>query len=327
MRRREFLLSALWLPFIASLARAQSRQGPAKLGVLSPDSPSSADLATFIRAMQELGYVEGRNIRIEFRFAENQLDRLPALASELVAWGPDVIYTNTSGGARAAANATKNIPIVVGPAGETVLLALAGNLAHPKGNVTGLSLESPEMYEKCLQLLKEMVPGLARVGVLVNPENPAWENYPAILSPAAVQLGLVLVRAASRGPTDTDKTLAGLESENLDALLVVDDSTFSPDGLVGSRIIEFAREQHLPSASTSLAYARHGALLSLGTDHRHLRLRAAEYVRRIIEGARPGDLPIERPTKFEVVINLNTAKAIGVMVPTAIMLRADEVIE
>jgi putative ABC transport system substrate-binding protein len=140
-------------------------------------------------------------------------------------------------------------------------------------------------------------------------------------------MGLVLVRAASRGPTDTDRTLAGLESENLDALLIMNDSTFSPISRVGSRIINFAREKHLPSASTSLAYARHGGLLSLGTDQRHLRLRAAEYVRRIIEGARPGDLPIERPTKFEVVINLKTAKAIGVKVPTTIMLRADEVIE
>jgi ABC-type uncharacterized transport system substrate-binding protein len=333
MRRREFMALAGGMVGWPLAARAQSRQGGAKLGILSPDSRSSADLAsgsplsTFIRALQELGYVEGRNLRIEFRFAENQLDLLPALASELVAWGPDVIYTHTSGGAQAAANATKTIPIVVGPAGEGFLFALAGNLTHPKGNVTGLSLESPEMYEKCLQLLKEMVPSLARVAVLVNPENPAWANYPAILSPAAGQLELELVRAASRGPSDIDKTLERLGSENVDALLVVDDSTFSPDGVVGSRIIEFARERHLPSTSTSAVYARYGALLSLGTDQRRLRWRAADYVRKIIEGARPGDLPIERPTKFELNVNLKTAKAIGVTVPTAIVLRADKVIE
>jgi putative ABC transport system substrate-binding protein len=303
------------------------------LGILSPDPASYADpasgseLAAFILAMHELGYVEGRNLRIEFRFAENRLDRLPALASELVAWGPDVIYTHTSGGAQAAANATKTIPIVVGPAGETVMLALAGNLAHPTGNVTGLAIEGPELYEKCLQLLKEMRPDLARVGVLVNPENPAWADFPAILSPAAVQLSLVLVRAATQGAADIDRTLAGLQRENLSALLVVNDSTFRPNGLVGSRIIDFARELRLPSASPSVNYARYGALLSIGIEQRHLRRRAAEYVSRIIEGARPGDLPIERPTKFELVINLRTAKAIGVTVPTAIMLRADEVIE
>jgi putative tryptophan/tyrosine transport system substrate-binding protein len=340
MRRRDFiaLLGELVVGLAASAAwsfptRAQSQPRAAKLGILSPDFSSSADLASgselsvFLRAMHESGYVEGRNIRIEFRFAENQLDRLPALALELVAWGPDVIYTYTSGGAQAAANGTKTIPIVVGPAGETVMLALAGNLAHPTGNVTGLSIEGPELYEKCLQLLKELLPSLTRVGVLVNPDNPAWGDYPAVLSPAAVQLGLVLVRAASRGAADIDKTLAELKSENLGALLVVNDSTFGPDGLVGSRIIEFAREQRLPSASPSVYYARHGALLSIGTDQRHLRRRAAEYVHKIIEGARPGDLPIERPTKFVLGINLKTAKAIGIMVPTAILLRADEVIE
>jgi putative ABC transport system substrate-binding protein len=281
----------------------------------------------FIRDLQELGYVEGRNIRIEFRFAENQLDRLPALASELVAWGPNVIYTYTSGGAQAAANATKSIPIVVGPAGEAVLLALAGNLAHPTGNITGLSLEGPGQYEKCLELLKEMAPRLERIGVLVNPDNPAWADYPATLNPAAVQLGLTLVRVASRGSVDIDRTLVALETEKIDALLVVNDSTFDLDGRIGGRLIESVRQRHLPSASTAYSYARNGGLLSLGTDQEYVRRRAAEYVRRIIEGARPGDLPIERPAKFTLVINLMTANLIGITLPTAILVRADEVIE
>jgi putative ABC transport system substrate-binding protein len=331
MRRRDFVLSLLCLPLFESFAHAQSLAGAAKLAILSPDPSSSADLASgsalsmFLRAMQELGYVEGRNIRTEFRFADNRLDRLPILASELVAWQPNVIYTYTGGGAQAAANATTSIPIVVGPAGEAVLLALAGNLAHPTGNVTGVTLHGLGQDEKCLQLLKELVPRASRIGVLLNPDNPAWADYPEVLNPAAGRLGLVLVRVASRGLADIDQTLAGLDSEKLDGLLQLTDSTF--EGLVGARIIEFARERHLPSASTAFNYAQRGGLLALGTDQEYLRRRSADYVHRILEGARPGDLPVERPSKVRLSINLITAKAIGVTVPPVIVARADEVIE
>jgi putative ABC transport system substrate-binding protein len=330
MRRRKFLLTSLCLPFLALSARAQSQAGAARLAILSPDASSSAGLSSgsqlsmFLRAMQELGYVEGRNIRTEFRFAENRLDGLPVLASELVAWGPNVIYTYTTGGARAAADATKSIPIVVGPAGENTMLALAGNLAHPIGNVTGLSLQGTGQVEKCLELLKELAPRASRIGVLLNPDNPVWDDDLEILNAAAGRLGLVL---ASRGAADIDRTLAGLDSEKLDALLPIDDSTFSPDGVVGVRIIAFARERRLPSASTSYIYARHGGLLALGVDHAYLRRRSAEYVHRIIKGARPADLPVERPAKVQLSVNLVTAKAIGVTVPPAIIARADEVIE
>jgi putative ABC transport system substrate-binding protein len=331
MRRRNFLLSALYLPLFASCAHAQSPAGAAKLAILSPGSASSADLASgsalsmFLQAMQKLGYVEGRNIQTEFRFAENRLDRLPVLASELVAWRPDVIYTYTTGGARAAANATKSIPIVVGPAGEEVLLALAGNLAHPIGNVTGLTLQGLGLEEKCLQLLKELAPRASRIGVLLNPDNPMSADHPKMLNPAASRLGLVLVRVASRGLADIDQTLAGLDNEKLDALLQMNESTF--EGLVGGRIIEFARERHLPSASTTFSYAQRGGLLALGTDQEYLRQRSAEYVHRIIKGARPADLPVERPSKVRLSVNLITAKAIGVTVPPAILAGADEVIE
>jgi putative tryptophan/tyrosine transport system substrate-binding protein len=333
MRRRNFLLSPLCLPLFGSSAHAQSHAGTAKLAILSPDASSSADLASgsplsmFLQAMRKLGYVEGRNIRTEFRFAENRLDRLPGLAAELVAWRPDVIYTYTTGGARAAANATTSIPIVVGPAVEAVLLTLAGNLAHPTGNVTGLTLQGLGQDEKCLQLLKELAPRASRIGVLLNPDNPAWADYPEVLNPAAGRLGLVLVRVASRGLADIDQTLAALDGEKLDALYLLGESTFSPDGLVGGRIIEFARARHLPSASTAIRYAQHGGLLALGTDQEYLRRRSAEFVHRIIEGTRPGDLPVERPSKVHLSVNLITAKAIGVTVPQALLARADEVIE
>jgi putative ABC transport system substrate-binding protein len=333
MRRRNFLLSALCLPLFASSSHAQSHAGAAKLGILSPDSSSLADLASgsplamFLQAMQKLGYVEGRNIQTEFRFAENRLDRLPALAAELVAWRPDVIYTYSTGGARAAANATTSIPIVVGPAVEGVLLKLAGNLSHPTSNLTGFSLHGLGQDEKCLQLLKELAPRVSRVGIVLNPDNPAWADYPEVLNSAASQLGLVLVRSAIRGLPDIDQTLAGLGGDKLDALYMADDSTFTPDGPVGGRIIEFARDRRLPSASTASSYAQHGGLLALGTDQKYLRQRSAEYVHRIIEGARPGDLPVERPSKVHLSVNLITARAIGVTVPPVILAGADEIIE
>jgi putative ABC transport system substrate-binding protein len=198
-------------------------------------------------------------------------------------------------------------------------------LARPTGNVTGFSLQGLTLDEKLLQLLKELAPRASRIGVLLNPDNPAWADYPAILNPAAVQLGLVLVRIASRGLADIDQTLAGLDSEKLDALLQLNESTF--EGLVGARIIEFAREQHLPSASATSSFAQRGGLLALGTDHEYLRRRSAEYVHRIIEGARPGVLPVERPSKVHLSVNLITAAAIGVTVPPVILARADEVIE
>lgn len=334
MRRRNFLLASLCAAAVAPDALAQTHPGPARLAILSPDTAASADpasgssLSIFLQAMHQLGHGEGGNLVTEFRFAGDRLDRLPALAAELVAWRPDVIYTYTGGGADAAAEATKTIPIVVGVAGEPVLLALAGNLSRPVGNVTGITLESIGQYEKCLQLLKETAPRIVRVGVLVNPGNPSWDEYPAILKPAADRLGLVLARAESRGSADIDRSLAALGSEKLDALLVGNDSTLlSGDGSVRDRIIGLARDRHLPSASTSSGYAGHGGLLSLGADQRYLRQRAADYVHRIILGARPGDLPVERPTKFKLTVNLQTAKAIGVTIPPAIVARADEVIE
>jgi putative ABC transport system substrate-binding protein len=274
-----------------------------------------------------LGHVEGRNLTVATRFAEEQLDRLPVLAAELVAWRPDVIFTHTSRAAQAAADATRSIPIVVGPAGEQVLMALAKNQAHPAGNVTGITLEGSEQYEKCLELLVELSPHISRVGVLLNPDNTAWAQYPAILGPATSRLGLVLVRAVSRGAADIEDGLAKLDAESLDALLVVNDSVFFLDAPTRSRIVAFARSRHLPSASTSLNWPKHGGLLGLGADMDLIHRRAADYVHRIIQGERPGDLPVERPARLRLSVNLETAKAIGVTIPPMVLGRADEVIE
>jgi putative ABC transport system substrate-binding protein len=273
-----------------------------------------------------LGYVDGRNIRLDIRFAENRLDRLPSLAAELVKVRPDAIYTASTPGAFAAAGATTSIPIVVGPAGEDTMEQLAGkNFARPVANVTGFTLDLGGVAEDqlCLQLLKEAAPGASRIAVVVNPDNPP--DYPNVLQAAAP--GVVLIRVESRGAVDIGPTLSHYTNGTVDGLLLADDSTLAGDSGVRARVIEFAREQHLPSASTYTNYAREGGLLSVGTDMGPIFRSAAEYVHRIIHGARPSELPVQRPTKFEMVVNLKTAKALGLTVPQSILLRADEVIE
>jgi len=204
---------------------------------------------------------------------------------------------------------------------------LAGNFAKPVANVTGFTLSVGSPNEKCLQLLKEAAPALSRIGVLLNPDNRLWLDTPITLNAAAEQLGLALIRVESRGAVDIDRTLSHYTNGTVDGLLLANDSTLAGDPSVRARVIEFAREQHLPSASAHAAYARDGGLLSLGTDMGPMFRGAAEYVHRIIHGARPSELPVPRPKKFELVINLKTAKALGLTIPPSIPARADEVVE
>ena len=331
MNRRVFLLSGLCLAGIGSRAPPLRSADLPRLAILAPSpstaaDPASRDLfATFLVALRELGYADGRNIRLDIRFAENRLDRLPGLAAELVMARPDVIYTDTTPGALAAAGATTSIPIVVGPVREETMERLAGNFARPVANVTGFTLAGVSVDQKCLQLLKEAAPDMSRVALLSNPDNPAWRDYRDALNAAADQLGLTLIFAESRGAVDIDRTLAELANKAPDGLLILNDSTLG--GGVRARIVTFARERHLPSASLGSGYAQAGGLLSLGTDMGFIFRRAAEYVDRIIHGARPSELPVQRPAKFQLSVNLDTAKTLGLSIPPAILARADEVIE
>ena len=329
MRRRGLLVYGLCLAGIGPHARAQGAGDLPRVAILSPDpaTEGSDRLTAFLGTLRELGYIDGRNITLDMRFAENRLDRLPALAVELVKARPAAIYTYTTSGAFAAAGATTSIPIVVGPAGEQTMEQLAGNFAKPVANVTGFALNVESQAAKCLELLKEAAPRLLRIGVLLNPDNRTWHDTPIVLKAATEQLGLVLIRVESRGAVDIDRTLSHYTNGTVDGLLLDDDSTLAADTSVRARVIEFAREQHLPSASAYTTYARDGGLLSLGTDMGSIFRSAAEYVHRIIHGARPSELPVQRPTKFELVINLKTAKALGLNVPLSILDRADEVIE
>src|SRR5215831_5539914 len=234
MRRRVFLLS--WVSVVATgrHARAKLSAAQPRLALLVPDPSTAADpvsgrLAPFLAALRELGYIDGQNIRLIFRFAENRLDLLPRLAAELVNGQPDVIYTYTTAGALAAAGATASIPIVVGPAGEAVMERLAGNFARPLTNVTGFTLAGVSAVEKCLELLKQAAPNVSRTAVLLNPDNPAWRDYPSVLDAAAEQLGLVLIRVESRGAADIDRTLSDYTNGTVDGLLLDNDSTLAGD--------------------------------------------------------------------------------------------------
>jgi putative ABC transport system substrate-binding protein len=332
MRRRAFLLSWVCVVSTGGQVRAKVSTAQPRLGLLVPDPSTAADpvsgrLAPFLAAFRELGYIDGQNIRLDFRFAENRLDLLPGLAAELVNAQPDVIYTYTTAGALATARATTSIPIVVGPAGEAVMERLAGNFARPLTNVTGFTLAGVSAVEKCLELLKQAAPDVSRTAVLLNPDNPAWRDYPTVLDAAAEQLGLALIRVESRGAVDIDRTLSEQTGQALDGLLLVEDAALAGDQSVLARVIEFARERRLPSVSTWSTYARDGGLLSLGTDLDFLLRRAAEYVHRIIGGARPSELPVQRPAKFRLSVNLDTAKTIDIVLPFEIVGRADEVIE
>jgi putative ABC transport system substrate-binding protein len=275
-----------------------------------------------------LGYVDRRNIRLDIRFAENRYDRLPALAAELVKARPAVIYTSGGPGAFAAAGATTSIPIVVAPTSEETMEQLAGkNFAKPVANVTGFTLDLGGVAEDqlCLQLLKEAAPGASRIAVVVNPDNPETRDYQNVLNAAAP--GVVLIRVESRGVVDIGPTLSHYTNGTVDGLFLIDDPALAGDSGVRARVIEFAREQHLPSVTTYANYAREGGLLSVGTDMGPIFRSAAQFVHRIIHGARPSELPVQRPTKFELVINLKTAKALGLTIPPSILARADEVIE
>ena len=327
---------ALWLP-----AGAWPQQ-PARLptvGILSPSAPTACTsgmpgsaAACMVEALRALGDVGGRKVALEYRYAHGDASRLPALAAELVALRPDVLYTFTSVGADAAAKATTTIPIVVGPASELVMTRLAGKLSRPTGNVTGQTIDtnSDEQSQKCLQLLKELAPRASRVAWIANPDNPDFNRFRIEMDAAAAQLGLTLLRIEARGAADLPQAFAAILAiapGRVDAIFMGNNAALAGSGEVRSQVSAWALSRRLPLVSSNALFAADGALLSLGTDVPAIARRAAFYVHRILGGAKPGDLPVERPTVFKLSVNLQTAKALGLTIPQALLVRADEVIE
>ena len=337
MNTRRFFLSLMGLA-TASAPPAAWAQQPARLptvGILSPGKQADmvclpyyqgGGAGCLLEGLRALGYGDGRNVAFEYRFAEGANERLPALAAELVALRPDVIFTYTTGGANAAAAATTSIPIIVGPAGERTMERLAGNFARPVGNVTGLTLSSVH-EEKLLQLLKELAPRVVRVALLANPDNPGYGSYLEQLRPAAKQLGITLNRVDARNAAELPQAFTAIRASRADAILIADDFALAGTPEVRRQIIQWALGQRLPVASSSARVAPDGGMVSLGTVNSALVRRAAYYVHRILGGAKPGDLPVERPTVYTLAVNRKTAMALGLTIPQALLLRADEVIQ
>jgi putative ABC transport system substrate-binding protein len=323
--RREFLINGLAMLVLPLVAHAQQPKKIARIGFLSAASLSgNVDrLEAFRQGLRELGYVEGRNVAIEARWAEGKYDRLPGFAAELVRLKVDVIVTYGPPAIQAAKEATGTIPIVMAGIIDPVATGFVASLARPGGNITGQSLMAPELIGKQLQILKEIVPTVTRVAVLGNPSNAG--NAPQVrhAQDAARALGVRLQLLEARGPGEIDSAFAAITRERAGAVIVLVDVMFDVER---RRIAELAAKSRLPTVSLLANHAEAGGLMSYGANNDRFR-GAATYVDKILKGAKPADLPVEQPTKFELVINMKTAKKLGIRIPQSILARADRVIE
>jgi putative ABC transport system substrate-binding protein len=328
MRRREFI-TLLGAAVVASsaVARAQQSMKVYRIGFLgsSMTAQTEARYEALLGRLRELGYAVGRNLIIERRFTEGRNERAHALANEFVNLKVDLVVAPGTAAALAAKAATSTIPIVTVVVGDPVGARLIARLDRPGGNVTGMSSSASDLPGKELELLKEIVPQLSRVAVLFNPTNPSHAALLKELELAATILRVRLQSYSVRAPNEIESAFAKMAKDHAaEALITLDDPLMS----VQSRgIVELAMLQRLPMISTERSYAEDGALLSYGASFSDLFRRAATYVDKILKGAKPADLPVEQPTKFELVINLKTAKALALTVPPALLARADEVIE
>jgi putative ABC transport system substrate-binding protein len=326
MRRRQFIGALGIAATLAIAASAQQRAKPYIVAFLTAGASAAGTpaLPAFVEAFRQLGWVEGRNIIFEYRYAENRVDRLPDLAAELARLKVDVIVAAGTLAPLAAKRATTTIPIVMTSAGDPLGSGLVASLARPGGNVTGLSLMVPDLAGKRLEMLKDLLPRMTRVAVLWDAANP----YPAQVfketQAAARILGLEVQSLEVRGPDDFDGVFAALRTKNPDALVTVEDPLTVAHR---KQIADFAAENRLPAIHGLREFVEAGGLIAYGASISDLYRRAAAYVDKILRGTSPADLPVEQPTKFELVINMKTAETLGLPVPPSILARADEVIE
>jgi len=324
MNRRTFLVTLTGGLAAAPLA-AQGQPGGkvARLGVLLFSTPvTEPNLAAFIAGLRDLGYVEGRNVTIEYRYAEGRPERVRELALQLAALKPDVIVVLGGELVPFVKEATSTLPIVMLTSQDPVEAGVVASFARPGGNLTGVAFVSSETAGKRLQFLKEAAPGLTRVAVLWNPDHPDGEYRD--IEAAARRLGVHVQSLEVRRPEDFDGAFRAAIHARSEALMVVSSRFMNLNRL---RIVEFASGQRIPLATGWGPWARTGSFLSYGPDLDTLVRRAATHVDKILKGAKPGDLPIEQPTKFELVINLKSAKAFGLAIPPSLLQRADQVIE
>ena len=314
------LLLALSFPADAQQPKKIPRIGVISQGSLSSYSPS---IKAFREGLRDLGYVEGQNIAIEYRYAEGVDERFPKLADELVQLKVNVIVANGTPATQAAKNATKTIPIVMEGVTDPVGTGLVASLAHPGGNVTGLSNLYSDLGGKQLELLKEAFPKISRVAVLWDSANAGNAVWLAEMKVAAGPVRITLQPLDVHGPDDFERAFKAIKKEHADALTVL---ASAPANTNRARIVDFAAKSKLPAMYASYLFVDIGGLMSYGTIGADLWRRAATYVDKILKGAKPADLPVEQPTKFELIINLKAAKQIGLTIPPSVLYRADKVI-
>jgi putative ABC transport system substrate-binding protein len=329
MPRRAFLaITAGGLLAAPLAAGAQQSTKVFRIGILGTYPPTTPEFAhlweAFFQGLQACGYIEGRNLVVERRFMEGKVERLPELAAELVRLNVSVIVAGGQPPPVAAKHATATIPIVMTNFSDPVGLGLVTSLSRPGGNITGLAFLTVELVGKQLQLLKEAVPRVSRVGLLTNPSNPGAALQRRGAETTARSLGLQIQVLEVQRPDELAGAFAAMTSDHAGAVLLPGDSLFFHHG---TQIADLALKSRLPALFTPREFAEAGGLLAYGADLGDVYRRAAVYVDKILKGARPGDLPIEQPTKFELVINLKTAKALGLTIPQSLLQRADQVIE
>ncbi len=317
---------ALGVPAAPIAAEAQRPGKIARIGYVSAAAPATSTqfVEAFRASLRALGYVEGQNILIEYRWAEGRADRFPPLVAELVRLKVDVLFVISTPGALAAKNATATIPIVFAAVGDPVGVGLVASLARPGGNATGVANVFVDISAKLLEVLKEAVPGVSRVTVMAVLSNPAMQLGVREAEIAGRTLGVRLQVIDVREQAGFEGAFATIARERPGALLVFPDSLMFGHR---ARIVEFAAKQRLPAMYPAREFADAGGLMSYGTNFPDMYRRAAAYVGKILKGAKPADLPVEQPTWFELVVNLKTAKALGLTIPPSILIRADQVIQ
>jgi putative ABC transport system substrate-binding protein len=321
VKRREFItligVAAVGWPLAA---RAQQPKVPT-VGVLVVGAPGSEQFwRLFRKEMRELGYVEGQNIRFEFRSDEGKLDRLPELAAELVRLKVDIIVTWFTPAARAAKQATREIPVVMALAGNPVENGLVESLARPGGNVTGMSTVGAELASKSVELIQELLPSARRVAALANAPDPFSKPFLEQIRLGGQATGVTIDAVMFHGPEELETAFPAMEQKRTDAIIV-------QASLPAKRVAELALKYRIPGVGIIRAFVEEGGLMTYSAAQADMYRHAAIYVDKILKGAKPAALPVEQPTKFELVINLKTAKALGLSVPPSLLGRADQVIE
>jgi len=329
MDRRAFIAAVTGGLFAAPLvAEGQQAVKPSRIGYLHANVTASPHLLeAFRQGLRDLGYVEGRNVVIEYRDAKGEFERLPALAAELVVLNVDVIVASGTLAALAAKRATSDIPIVFPTVGDPVTDGLVASLARPGGNVTGLSNLTPQLVGKCLEVLKQAIPAVSQVAILWQPNGFVERTRREVRKGAELagrELAMQLHFLEARAPTDFERAFGDMTRAGVGAVIVVVTAMFVQQR---RRLAELAAKRRLPAVYGSSESVRVGGLMSYGPDLADSFRRAAIYVDKILKGAKPRDLPIEQPTKFDLVINLKTAKALGLTIPPSLLQRADQVID